>query len=109
MNLLKRALVTFCRNVDRRVAIDRVLPALYHGRAVNIGQHVRIVEMRGCMADVRYDPRVGEVIGFERRVPYGTTWEYEFAKIQLTDGTIEKRVTEPRLWTEYEGMMEYRD
>jgi hypothetical protein len=76
---------------------------------MNIDQVVRIVDMRGCMAEVRAGVRVGTIIGFVRRVPYPGPTEYEYARIRMDDGSTEERVTEPRLWVKHDGLLEYRE
>lgn len=76
---------------------------------MTVGQRVRIVDMRGCMANDRTNPREGVVTGFIGRTPYGATQPYVFVQILMDDGTQEERVDTPGLWTLYRRLQEYRE
>lgn len=77
-------------------------------RAPSRGEHVRIVEMNGCMAHSRENIRDGVVRRFVTRQVYGDSQLRSYAVIQLQDGTLMERVAEPNLWFEFEGVLEYR-
>jgi len=75
-------------------------------------QHVRIVTMNGCMADVRANIREGTIIRFTKRVLYdgGKGTPVTMACIRLADGTVDERVCDPQNdWVLFEGVWEFRE
>lgn len=72
------------------------------------GTRVRIVEMRGCMADVRRIVYEGNVTCIVNRKVYGSANFEPYARIVMDDGRHDERPAVSRLWTEHDGAMEYR-
>lgn len=60
------------------------------------------------MATIRKNVREGVITGFIYDKPYGTTVVHKLAQIKIGDHIV-YRVAEPRLWTEYDGLLEYRE
>ena len=76
---------------------------------MRVGSRVRIVEMNGCMAETRHNPREGVVVEINSKKVYGDTSKRRYAKIRLDDGTVVEKCAEPRLWIKYDGLMEYQE
>ena len=76
--------------------------------SVKIGETVRLVEMNGCMAHRRENIRTGIVTAFLRKQIYGSVGDQYLVRIRLEDNNDIERIAEDRLWTEFEGVLEYR-
>ena len=80
---------------------------------LRVGDKVRIVQMNGCMAHVRDNPREGVVIDFVEKK--GLLWtsmprvEKTFAKIRLETGELIEKCSAPRLWIKHDGLPEYQE
>lgn len=77
--------------------------------AVHVGERVRLVEDRGCMAHIRGPVREGVVQAIKIKSEHNGFYKYPTAVILLDDCayTIE-RCAEPRLWQRHtDGIMEY--
>ncbi len=72
------------------------------------GFRVRLVKMDGCMAHVRGEVREGTITGYTSKQLHGDTKERNFVVIKMDDGTEEERESEPQLWIQNEGVLEYR-
>lgn len=73
---------------------------------LELNSRVRIVDMRGCMGEVRHNPRMGTIVDFH--APLGS--DYLYVNILMDDGTHEKRVATPGLWsTRHDGIPEYQE
>lgn len=80
---------------------------------LSVGQTVRVVEMRGCMAHVRGEVREGTITDVVERVLYdGTPTGHPTLMVLITTAAGEQlaQVAERRLWwpNEDDGVLEYR-
>jgi hypothetical protein len=77
--------------------------------ALRMGETVRLVQMDGCMAHIRGRLVEGVVVGFAMKQFYGSAQRVPCVSIKLSDGSIDERCAEPRLWFRHvDGIMEYR-
>lgn len=71
------------------------------------GTRVCIVEMRGCMAEVRYNARYGDVEATFVRTPYGSIHPLRYVRVRMDDGTEEERPAQG--WCRHDGLLEYQE
>lgn len=76
---------------------------------LSVGNRVCIVSMNGCMAHSRENPRKGVIIAIIKKKVYGDTKERPYAQIQLDDGDLTEKCSEPHIWTLYDDLPEYRE
>ena len=77
-------------------------------RNLRVGQHVRLVEHRGCMAETKVLVGEGVIHDFVVHKPYGSSINVRYARVCTTDGALIRECpTVHGYWFEHDGQLEF--